>query len=163
MNRKISIELFEEHDQVHFYTLRFEGEETEIDKFFDRFPEGCEYDEDIDIIIRWLDKIGERGALERYFRPESRRHDNIYAIPIDTSNLRVYVIRISINIVILGNGGIKSTPTYNEDPELNKIVELLQEVSRYINSRIRDSRIHYYQKSLYGNLDFYLKGKTDEK
>ena len=163
MNRKISIELFEEHDQVNFYTLRFEGEETEIDKFFDRFPEGCEYDEDIDIIIRWLDKIGERGALERYFRPESRRHDNIYAIPIDTSNLRVYVIRISINIVILGNGGIKSTPTYNEDPELNKIVELLQEVSRYINSRIRDSRIHYYQKSLYGNLDFYLKGKTDEK
>ena len=157
MNSKISIEIFEKHDQVNFYTLRFDGEETEIDKFFDRFPEGCAYDEDIDIIIRWLDKIGERGALERYFRPESKMQDDIYAIPIETSNLRIYVIRISDNIVILGNGGIKSTATYNEDPELDKIVDLLQEINRYINSRVRDEKIHLYQKEIYGKLDFFIK------
>lgn len=157
MNRTISIELFEEHVKVNFYTLRFDGEETEIDKFFDRFPEGCDYDEDINIIIKWLDQIGERGALLRYFRPESKRQDDIFAIPIETSHLRVYVIRISDEIVILGHGGIKTTPTYNEDPQLNAIVELLQKVNRYFNSRLRDSKITFYQKTLYGDLRFYLK------
>ncbi len=157
MNRTISIELFEEHERVNFYTLRFDGEETEIDKFLDCFPEGCPYDEDIDVIIKWIDKIGEKGALPRYFRPESKQHDDIYAIPIETSNLRVYVIRISDDIVILGNGGIKSTPTYNEDPQLNAIVELLQKINKYLNSRLRNSKITCYQKTLYGELNFYLK------
>lgn len=160
MNRTISIELFEEHDEVNFYTLCFDGNETEIDKFFDRFPEGCEYDEDVNIIIKWIDTIGKRGALQRYFRPESKQHDNIYAIPIETSKLRVFVIRISDEIVILGNGGIKKTQTYNEDPELNEIVELLQKVNQYLNSRLRDSKIHCYQKTLYGNLVFYLKDEN---
>ncbi len=156
MNRIISIELFEEHDKVNFYTLRG-SEETEIDKFFNRFPEGSEHDEDINIIIKWIDILGKKGALPRYFRPESKMHDDIWAIPIETSNLRLYVIRISDEIVILGNGGIKSTPTYNEDPHLNAIVELLQKVNQYINSRLKNSQIHCYQKTLYGNLDFYLK------
>ena len=40
MKRTIQIELFEEHDEVNFYTLRFHGAETEVDKFLDQFPEG---------------------------------------------------------------------------------------------------------------------------
>ena len=54
MKSEIYIEIFEEHEKVNFYTLRFQGEETEVDKFLDQFPEGCEYDEDIDIIIKWI-------------------------------------------------------------------------------------------------------------
>lgn len=46
MKSSITIELFEEHDKVNFYTLRFQDEETEVDKFLDQFPEGCPYDED---------------------------------------------------------------------------------------------------------------------
>jgi hypothetical protein len=38
---EIKIELFEEHETVNFYTLRFPDEETELDKFLDQFPEGC--------------------------------------------------------------------------------------------------------------------------
>ncbi len=52
MNRIISIELFEEHDKVNFYTLCFDGEETEIDKFLNHFPEDCEHDDDISILIQ---------------------------------------------------------------------------------------------------------------
>jgi hypothetical protein len=152
----VNIELFEEHEQVNFYTLRFQGQETEVDKFLDQFPEGCKYDEDIDIIIKWMDKIGETGALERYFRPESRANDQIWAIPIETSNLRLYVIRISQEILIIGNGGVKSTRTYNEDPILNGHVELLQKIDRFINSRIKDGSITVTQKQLEGNLKFNL-------
>lgn len=45
MKSKIEIELFEEHQTVNFYTLRFQDEVTEVDKFLDQFPDGCEYDE----------------------------------------------------------------------------------------------------------------------
>ena len=45
---------------------------TELEKFFDKFPVGCEYDEEMDVIVAWLDRIGETDALERYFRPEGK-------------------------------------------------------------------------------------------
>ena len=143
-----------------FYTLRFQDEETEADKFLNKFPEGCEYDEDIDIIVKWIELIGEKGALERYFRPESKRDDNIWAIPIETTSLRLYVIRLSDNIIILGNGGLKTTGTYNEDPFLNSCVELLQEVDRYIKSRVQSGQTSIYQKGLFGNLTFHVKEKN---
>jgi len=162
VNSIIKIELFEEHDRVNFYTLRFQNEETEIDKFFDKFPEGCEFDEDVEIIIKWIDQIGERGALERYFRPEGKRKDNVWAIPIETSSLRLYVLRLSDNLLILGNGGIKTTETYNEDKSLSKCVELLQEVDRYLKSRINKGHITVYKKQLFGNLNFQFKGKYEE-
>jgi hypothetical protein len=136
----ISIVPFDDHERVSFYTLCFQDEETEADKFLDKFPEGCDNERDVDIIIKWIDEIGERGALERYFRPEGRRHDHVWAVPIETASLRLYVIRLSENIVIIGNGDIKSTKTYNEDPILKDYVELLQEVDGYIRSRIQKGK-----------------------
>jgi len=153
---KIDIELFEEHAAVNFYTIRFQDEETEVDKFLDQFPEGCEYENDINILIKWIEEIGRRGALERYFRPEGRRSDGVCAVPIETSSLRLYVIRLTEQIVILGNGGIKTTATYNDDPFLNKKVSLLQEVDRYIRTRVHKGQLIIYQKNIFGNLTFYL-------
>lgn len=41
-----------------------EGEElTELEKFFDKFPVGCEYDEEMDVIVAWLDKIRDGKLL----------------------------------------------------------------------------------------------------
>ncbi len=163
MNSRIQIELFEEHDNVNFYTLRFHGEETEVDKFFDQFTEGCEYDEDIDIIIKWIDQIGERGALERYLKPEGKMKDNVWAIPIETNSLRLYVLRLSDEILILGNGGLKTSKTYNVDPILNSCVELLQELNGYINVRIAKGSITIFRKQIFGDTTFHLKTKVDEK
>lgn len=160
MNSEIEIELFEEHETVNFYTLRFRNEETEVDKFLDKFPEGCEYDEDIDVIIKWIDQIGERGALERHFRPEGK---NVWAVPIETCKLRLYVLRLSDEILILGNGGIKTTRTYNEDPDLNACVELLQKIDGYIKSRIRKGTIQVYGKQIFGNTTFHLKDENEKK
>lgn len=92
MTQKYSIELIEEHEAVNFYSIHLGKEElSELERFFEKFPEGCEYDEDIDTIIAWLDRIGENGALERYFRYEGRFGDGVSAIPIETSNLRLTV------------------------------------------------------------------------
>jgi hypothetical protein len=160
---KIEIVEFEEHEKVTFYTLQYQGEETEVDKFFDQFPEGCDYDEDINIIIKWFERIGERGALERYLRPEGKRKDTVWAIPLETCNLRLYLLRLSDEIIILGNGGGKTTATYNEDPFLNSCVELLQEIDGYIRSRLSKGKLSIYGKQIFGNTTFDIKRNKNVK
>ena len=114
MKRKIVIELLENHENVNFYTIRFVDEGTsEFEKFYDKFDGKEEFNEDLDKIVYWMGKIGEQGALERYFRPEGGK---LKALPIDTSKLRLYCYKVTEGIVVLGNGGIKKTKTYNEDP-----------------------------------------------
>jgi hypothetical protein len=154
VKKKLEIELFEEHTNVNIYTIRYKDDLSEFDKFLDKFPEGCEFDEDIDIIITWIDKIGKKGALERYLRPEGKYKDHVYAIPIETTNLRLYVIRISDQIIILGNGGNKKTKTYNEDPELKSYVEQLQTIDSLLNSRLKKGVIQILGKQLFGKLEF---------
>jgi len=87
MKQEYSIELLEEYDKVNFYSIRMNNAElTELEAFFEKFPEGCDYDNDIDVIISWIDQIAERGALERYFRPEGRfclHTSNCLLIPAD--------------------------------------------------------------------------------
>jgi hypothetical protein len=41
-------------------------------------------------------------------------------------------IAYSPSIIILGNGGLKKSRTYNDDAELNGYVEILQEVDKKI-------------------------------
>lgn len=157
MKKRLEIELFEEHTNVNIYTIRFKNESTEIEKFLDKFPSGCKFDRDISIIIRVLDNIGKRGALERYLRPEGKFKDNVFALPVEDTNLRLYVIRISDNILILGNGGIKKTRKYNEDPELNSIVEQLQAIDCLLIKQEKQGLIQIKGKQLLGNLEFEIK------
>ena len=127
---------------------------SELERFFEKFPEGCPYDEDIDTIIAWIDRIGESGALERYFRYEGKFGDGVSAIPIETSNLRLYCIRLSDKILIFGNGGVKDCATWQENADLTKYVETLVETSRFISSRLANGTLYMVDKELIGNLNF---------
>ncbi len=156
MKQKYTIELVEEHDAVNFYSIHLDEEElSELERFFEKFPVGCEYDNEIDIIIAWLDKIGENGALERYFRPEGRYGDGVGVIPIDVGNkLRLYCLRISDKILVFGNGGIKDADSWQNSGTLAPYVEMLIDTSRFIISRIRDGKIILVDKELVGDLKF---------
>jgi hypothetical protein len=156
MKQKYTIELVEEHDAVNFYSIHLDEEElSELERFFEKFPVGCEYDDEIDIIIAWLDKIGENGALERYFRPEGRYGDGVGVIPIDVGNkLRLYCLRISDKILVFGNGGIKDADSWQNSGTLAPYVEMLIDTSRFIISRIRDGKIILVDKELVGDLKF---------
>lgn len=156
MEQKYHIELVEEHDHVNFYSIQLETEElTELERFFEKFPEGCEYDNEIDVIVAWLDKIGENGALERYFRPEGKYGDGVGVIPIDVGNkLRLYCLRISDKILVFGNGGIKDANSWQNSETLAPYVEMLIDTSRFIASRIKDGKIILVDKELIGNLNF---------
>ena len=155
MTQKYSIELIEEHDAVNFYSVHLGEEElSELERLFEKFPEGCEYDEDIDTIIACLDRIGESGALERYFRYEGKFGDGVSAIPIETSNLRLYCIRLSDKILIFGNGGVKDCATWQESESLSDYVETLVDTSRVISSRLSNDTLYIVDKEIIGNLNF---------
>lgn len=155
MAQRYHIELIEDHDAVNYYSIHLDEEElSELERFFEKFPEGSQYDEDIDTIIAWLDKIGERGALERYFRHEGRFGDGVSAIPIETSNLRLYCIRLSDKILIFGNGGVKDSQTWQGSETLSQYVETLVDTNRFIVSRLNDGSLYILDKELIGNLKF---------
>lgn len=157
MKRTCKIILFEEHPSVNFYTVQFVNEGTsETEKFFSNYSDDCKYDQDIDVIISWLDKIADKGALERHFRLEGKMQDGVGAIPIygTSTKLRLYCLRISDNILIIGNGGVKKTKTYNEDVHLNDCVSLLSGLDKLIKSGIRKGNIIINEKNLSGNLTF---------
>lgn len=156
MEQRYTIELIEEHEQVNFYSIKLEEEElAELDRFFEKFPEGCEYDDEIDVILAWMDHIAEHGALERYFRPEGRFGDGVGVIPIDLGNkVRLYCLRLSDNILVFGNGGIKDASSWEKSPTLAPYVELLIETSKFIASRIKSGAIVLVDKEILGNLNF---------
>lgn len=150
------IELIEEYEKVNFYSIRMKDAElTEVEAFFEKFPEGCEYDHDIDIIISWIDQIAKRGALERYFRPEGRYGDGVGVIPIDVGNkIRLYCLRLSDKILVFGNGGVKDAKRWEESETLAPYVKMLMDTSRFIQSRINDGTIALVDKEIIGNLKF---------
>ena len=44
MKQEYHIELIEEHELVNFYSIHLEEEElSELERFFEKFPEGCAY------------------------------------------------------------------------------------------------------------------------
>ena len=112
-------------------------------------------DDEIDVIISWIDQIAERGALERYFRPEGTYGDGVGVIPIDVGNkLRLYCLRLSNKILVFGNGGVKDTRSWQESETLAPYVNLLVDTSRFISSRIKDGTMVLVDKEIVGNLNF---------
>ena len=151
-----SIELVEENENVNFYSIHLDGKElTELEDFFEKFPTRCDYDDEIDVIIAWMNRIADTGALERYFRPEGRYGDGVGVIPIDVGKkVRLYCLRLSDKILVFGNGGIKDTPTWQESESLAPYVKLLIDTSRFISSRIKDGSLVLVDKEIIGNLNF---------
>lgn len=100
--------------------------ESEFEKFVTKFINNDDYSEDYTRIATLIKKIFLTGALKRYFRPERRISDSLVAIPSFPSKLRLYCLRLSDKILILGNGGIKKTQKYEDDNELRGYVMTLQ-------------------------------------
>lgn len=52
MEQRFTIELLEENEAINIYSLKEVGETySEFEKFMLKFPEGCKYDRDVDVII----------------------------------------------------------------------------------------------------------------
>ena len=124
---EIDLVLVNETDNCTIYTIQFQGEsETEFERFYNKFKDDAVYNPDLMRIVAFINMIVQNGAFERLFRPEGKMSDHVVALPILASKLRLYCLRLSDKILILGNGGVKDTRTYNEDDTLRGYVITLQ-------------------------------------
>ncbi len=140
-----------ESEKTSLYSISFEMDgTTEFEKFVTEFEMNATYNRDYQRIIAALQAILRVGALERFFRPEGKFNDGVSALPIESGKLRLYCLRISEQIVILGNGGVKTTKTYEEDQELYGYVLDLQKFERILNENISKGFVSIEERELSG-------------
>ena len=134
--------LVNEGENCTLYTIQFVSEDkSEFERFYAKFKNDAEYDNDLMRIVALIDKIADKGALERLFRPEGKYSDGVCALPVIQSKLRLYCLRLSDRILILGNGGIKKTRTYNEDDVLKGYVITLQNFEKLLKEGEKDGSV----------------------
>ncbi|MBQ5697821.1 MAG: hypothetical protein IIV50_05525 [Muribaculaceae bacterium] len=151
MSKKATIEPVEQSEVASLYTISFENDNhSEFAKFMTNFKDNARLQRDYQIILLALQKILENGVLERYFRPEGKFNDGVCALPISSGKLRLYCLRLSDKILIIGNGGIKDTQTYNENNELNGYVIDLQKFDALIKEAVKDGSISIEETEITG-------------
>jgi hypothetical protein len=127
---KATIQSVRQTENAGLFTICFEGDSfTEFQKFILKGHENATLQPDLQKILNAVQHMmNAMGFLERYFRPEGKMRDRVTALPIQSSKLRLYCLRLSDSVLIVGNGGPKATKTYEEDPELNGYVIQLQKL-----------------------------------
>lgn len=155
MKRNLLIELLEDGEKVSLYSPHFEGEEySEFEKFLLTYKDT--YPDDVRQLVYRLDIIKRDGAEDRHFRYEGTKRDRIMALPshLETTSLRLYLLNIQAKILILGNGGLKQTATYQEDENLHRQVKTLQKIDIELKQREKEKVIIVTGTELLGELSF---------
>lgn len=155
--KRYTIELFKSFEKTIFYTIHErEMDYSETDKFFLRFKDDPKHIKDVEIIKYWIEKIGrEYGAKDRHFRPERKAH--AIPIPPPKSNLRLYCYRVNEQIVILGNGGKKSSQKAQDSPDAFPHFTLMNNFASIFKIKLESGNIAIENKQLKGDLSFYIK------
>jgi hypothetical protein len=149
--KKTTIDVIGKSERATLYSISFEMDgTTEFEKFVEEFESNSVYNQDYQRIIAALQVILQKGALERFFRPEGKMDDHVQAIPIGGGRLRLYCLRISEQIVILGNGGVKTTASYQQDPKLFGYVMDLQRFERILKENIDKGYVSIEERELIG-------------
>lgn len=139
---EVELLLLDQSENCTVYTIQFLSDDlNEFEKFVAKFQNDGELNKDYRIIAKFIDQILDFGALERYFRPEGKVRDSVVALPGLRSKLRLYALRLSDKILILGNGGEKKTRTYDEDDTLRGYVLTLQRFEEMIKDGVRDGSV----------------------
>ena len=146
------LELVLETENLSIYSPKIDGEtQTEFEKFmssYDNLPQP-QLRKDFASIIAVIKKMADDcGARENLFRPEGGK---IKAVPLFIAQrrkrgvgaLRLYCIRISDKILVVGNGGIKKVAKYEDDPNLSDIVNRLRCIERRISMETRKAHACY--------------------
>ena len=160
MNKYVLIEEFAtDFPLVNFYTVRLEDAElSETEKFIGRFLEHREFKRDFDTIMAWLEKMGnDLGARRVFFRDE----EGANALPprkgileqytpafVEFAQLRLYCVRVSDQIVILLNGGIKTSEKVQDSPDCIAHFRFAVQFCKLLDEQIREGSIKIREKIL---------------
>lgn len=156
--RQVEFVPFRLTEVAEIFSIRIDRkEDTELKEFLIAFKDTQNRDlqQDFEQIIKSLAEVANHGAKEIFFRPEGKIKDRLCAIPLLTSKrkykqngtLRLYCLRISEEILIVGGGGIKTTRTYEDDEILSAHILTLQkidkELSKLENKGMQISKLIY--------------------
>lgn len=140
--KNATVKMIEQSDNVGLYSICFEGNDlSEYERFVQKFMDDATLNEDFRKVLLAINRIVANGALERYFRPEGKMNDHLAALSIDSKVLRLYCLRISDQILIVGNGGAKTTRTYEENEELSGYVMDLQKFDVLLEQEMKSGII----------------------
>lgn len=141
----------EQTETAGLFTIIFEGEnQSEFVDFINKFKDDAVRQNDLRIILNQIDLILANGATERYFRPEGKMSDNVCALPVYKSGLRLYCLRLSDSVLIVGNGGVKNTKTYQENEDLNGYVINLQKLDALLKADINKGIVRIEKTEIIG-------------
>jgi hypothetical protein len=157
MTRFITLKLFKSFPKVHFYTFQFEDDdetETETEKFFSKLENVMELESDLNHLVVWLSLIGKKyGAKIEFFRHEAAAH----ALPppmskmikeLIVNNLRLYCVPISEQIVILANGGVKTSQQVQNAPNVLPHFRFANAMAKQIDQLIRERNFKWTGKNI---------------
>ena len=149
---KVKIEEVQKTDIAGLFTICFEGDDaTEFQKFIEKFKEDATRKEDLSVILTAINRmLTASGFLERYFRPESKMGDHVVALPIERTRMRLYCLRMSDSVLIVGNGGMKRTKTYEEDENLNGYVITLQRLDKLLGQAMKSGKVTIEETTITG-------------
>ena len=151
MKKKTTLDIIGQSEKATLYSISFEKDgTTEFEKFVAEFEMNASYNKSYQLIIAALQKILDFGALERFFRPEGKMSDSVTAIPIEGGKLRLYCLRLSNQIVIIGNGGAKHSGPYENDPKLYGYVLDLQRFEMILKDNLAKGYVSIQEKELIG-------------
>lgn len=154
---EVELLLLDQTKNCTVYTIHFLADEMhEFEKFVAKFRKDAVLDKDFRSIARFIDQILDFGALERYFRPEGKLKDAVVALPVLRSKLRLYCLRLSDKILILGNGGEKKTQSYEEDDSLKGYVVTLQRFEQLLKEGVKEGSVTLSEREIKTNKIFEL-------
>lgn len=147
-------------EMASIYTLMMDGPNgtitSKLEQFYEKYKDKY-LTETMDIARRLISMGNTTGCTENFFKLDEGLDPNdlvcaLYDVP--DINLRLYCIRISEQITILGDGGPKNTRTWQEDKNLEKEVHEMMNLSKIIRAKLKngDIRISADGKRLEGNL-----------
>ena len=152
---EVELLLVNNSDSCTMYTIQFlSDDKSEFEKFISKFREDAELNPDFQAIMRFIEQILSNGALERYFRREGKMNDSVVALPVLKSKLRLYCLRLTDKILILGNGDVKNSRTYEEDETLQGYVMDLQKFERLLKREVRYGNVIITEKEIITDKNF---------
>lgn len=149
---KATILSLEQTEKAGLFTIIFEGEsDSEYVKFVEKFKGDARRQGDLTFILNQIQvmmRIG--GFFERKFRPEGKMGDGVAALPLFKSSLRLYCLRLSDSVLIVGNGGVKHTQKVEEDDILNGYVISLQKLDALLKADIKRGVVRIEKTEIIG-------------
>lgn len=154
---EVELLIVDSSDKCTLYTIQFLSDDTnEFDKFITKFRNDAELNPDFQAIMRFVEQIMANGALERYFRREGKMSDSVVALPVLKSKLRLYCLRLTDKILVVGNGDVKKTRSYEEDNILQGYVMDLQKFERLLKQEVRSGNVEITESQIITDKTFEL-------